>query len=182
MYSIPGYDPCNFYDFTESYTFKYMLKCHPTNSRGEVLALGHKEGVKYEYENVVRYPNLNPYIMTYEYAVSNSQTRFRVLDPNITLDLAFDFRDWKYLSQIERFHSVIADNETIGGYKNGSITIDFNRMSSRDKNNGTKFLVAGRMFWETHVFNQPKGIRSHSTNGFFDLEGYVEPKRSLDTA
>jgi len=33
--------------------------------------------------------------------------------------------------------------------------------------------VAGRLYWEAHVFGQQ--LLSFSTNGFLDKKGYVEP-------
>ena len=32
MYSIQGFDPCHFYDFSKEYTFQYKLKCMAVNA------------------------------------------------------------------------------------------------------------------------------------------------------
>jgi len=58
----------------------------------------------------------------------------------------------------------------------GNISIDFSRVTNRDKNNGTKFEVAGRLYFETHAYGP--GYNSFTTNGFLDKEGYVEPQMS----
>ena len=47
VYSISGFDPCNFYDFTKKNTFKFLLNCKPINEKEVVLANGHEEGLGY---------------------------------------------------------------------------------------------------------------------------------------
>jgi hypothetical protein len=49
-------------------------------------------------------------------------------------------------------------------------------MTLRDQDNGSKFEVGGRMYFEVHAFAM--GFISFTTNGFFDKEGYVEPQMS----
>ena len=40
-----------------------------------------------------------------------------------------DFRDWKYLSDIIRFKNVTDNARVIAGLEEGSIDIDFNKMT-----------------------------------------------------
>lgn len=47
-------------------------------------------------------------------------------------------------------------------------------MIDQDKVGSTKFEVAGRIFWEAHIFAPM--YNSFTTNGFFDREGYQEPQ------
>jgi hypothetical protein len=41
VYSIQGFDPCFYFDFSKSYTMKYLLQCRPVNEKGVVLPEGH---------------------------------------------------------------------------------------------------------------------------------------------
>jgi hypothetical protein len=109
----------------------------------------------------------------FTYAATNNVTNLKV-SADTELTFTFDFRDWKYLSQIERFAVDITDPEVIAGNKEGEFQVDFNKMKERDANNGTKFEVGGRMFFEAHVFGL--STTSFTTNGFLDQEGYVEPR------
>ena len=44
------------------------------------------------------------------------------------------------------------DLEILTGKKEGSLEIDFARMSSSDRANDSKYEVAGRMYYEAHAF------------------------------
>lgn len=57
VYSIKGFDPCFKYDFTSNTTMSYLLQCRAINSKGIVKENGHKEGLGYNYENIIRQPN-----------------------------------------------------------------------------------------------------------------------------
>ena len=52
VYSIQGFDPCHFYDFSKEYTFQYQLKCMAVNSQSKVVENGHQEGLGYEYADL----------------------------------------------------------------------------------------------------------------------------------
>jgi len=56
VYSIKGYDPCFKFDFTTKTIMKYLLQCRAISPSGVVKESGHKEGVGYIYENVIRSP------------------------------------------------------------------------------------------------------------------------------
>jgi len=58
--------------------------------------------------------------MYFEYEAFNNATKLRV-GADAELTFTFDFRDWKYMSQIERFTAVVTDAEVIAGNKNGSV-------------------------------------------------------------
>ena len=77
---------------------------------------------------------------------------------------------------MEQFSVTIKNASLIAGNTPGNLTVDFNKMTLRDLNNGTRFEVAGRMYFESHAFGN--GYNSFTTNGFFDKEGYVEPQMS----
>lgn len=104
VYSIQGFDPCFFYDFTKQYTLKYMLQCRPVNEKGVVEPNGHPEGVGYKYSDVVTpaTSGLQEGEMLYKYAAFNNETKLRLLKGQ-EMTFTIDFRDFKYLSQIERF-------------------------------------------------------------------------------
>jgi len=95
-----------------------------------------------------------------------------------TLSFAFDFRDWKYLSNIKRFSHAVADAQVIAGLTENTIEIDFAELTKTDREQTTAFEVAGRVYFEATVF--APGYSSFTTNGFFDREGYVEPQRDAN--
>lgn len=47
VYSIKGFDPCHFFDFTKSYKMKYNLQCRPVDDQALVLPNGYAEKVGY---------------------------------------------------------------------------------------------------------------------------------------
>lgn len=61
---------------------------------------GHKEGVGYNYENVVKAPVFEE--SQFKYAAVNNNTAMKVM-PGEKITVTVDFRDWKYLSDIIRF-------------------------------------------------------------------------------
>lgn len=44
----------------------------------------------------------------------------------------------------------------------------------KDSAGDSKFVVAGRIFWEVNLFRP--NLTSYTTSGFFAQKGYVEPK------
>jgi hypothetical protein len=94
------------------------------------------------------------------------------------MSLAFDFRDWKYLSQHIRKSVTIKDADIIVGNKEGEIEVDFSEATKSDKQKKTQYIVGGRLFWETHVFGNY--FISYTTNGFFDQKDYQEPQIPKD--
>lgn len=153
VYSIQGFDPCFFFDFTKSYKMKYNLQCRPVDEKGVVLPNGHPEGLGYKYSDITIYPNsgLKEGEMLYNYKSFNNKTKLRLLD-DTNMTVTFDFRDFKYLSQIERFEQIVNDTDIVVGNKDGELDIDFNKMTLRDQNNGSQFEVGGRMYFEVHCF------------------------------
>lgn len=95
------------------------------------------------------------------------------------MSFAFDFRDWLYLSNYKRFSDTITDPQIISGEKEGELEIDFAEVRMNDTRGTTRFEVAGRLFWEAHVF--APAYTSYTTNGFFDREGYKEPQLPSET-
>lgn len=87
--------------------------------------------------------------------------------------MAWDFRDWKYLSKLIRFTGNYTDPEIVAGNKEGTLELDLPKVIDQDKN-GSRYEVGGRIFYEAHVFAE-QGLTTFTTNGFFDREGYVEP-------
>jgi hypothetical protein len=93
------------------------------------------------------------------------------------LTLKFEFFDMKYLSNTIDFTSKISDPSIIGNTsKTGKIDIYFKQLEESDANNGTKYVVGGRTYFEATVFGA--GYQSFTTKGFFDKKDYVEPTAS----
>ena len=49
VYSIQGFDPCNFFDFEKTTNISFKLDCRPVDTKGIVLKKGHVEGLGYDY-------------------------------------------------------------------------------------------------------------------------------------
>ena len=183
MYSIQGYDPCNYFDFNGKTTIKYKLVCKAINRAKEVIEGGHPEGIQYLYRDVFdpsKPANNNTVNILaveppspFKYAAVNKQTGYKVSNGE-TLGFAFEFRDWKYLTQKESIVNSIHEPNVIAGNDEGSIEVDFSKLVARDKSGNSTFEVAGRVFWETRI-SSPSFL-SYTTNGFFDREGYEEPQ------
>jgi hypothetical protein len=67
----------------------------------------------------------------------------------------------------------VTDPEVITGQKEGQITIDFSVMSKSDSAKKSMFEVAGRVYYEAHVFGYK--VSSFTSSGFLDREGYQVP-------
>lgn len=51
LYSVPGYSPCYFLDFTTSYTVEFTINCKTVDQNGLVSV--QREEVGYEYRDVI---------------------------------------------------------------------------------------------------------------------------------
>ena len=58
----------------------------------------------------------------------------------------------------------------ITGQKEGEIEIDFSKMQKSDAAKKSRFEVAGRVYYEAHVFGYK--VSSFTSSGFLDREGY----------
>jgi hypothetical protein len=91
LYSVPGYDPCFYLNFSRSYEVKYQLHCRVINEQGIVDEQTDLTG--YKYRDVLASPSYNPF----SYVSVNPETEFSVMDTDKVI-VSFDFRDMKYLS------------------------------------------------------------------------------------
>lgn len=96
IYSIHGYDPCYFLDFTTTYDVHYILTCAPTDIEGYLTEWS--EGLGAEYRDVTEMPSWD----NYTYAVHNEETGYKALTATSTT-VNIDVRDMKWLSQYKRF-------------------------------------------------------------------------------
>jgi hypothetical protein len=55
-YSIAGYDPCSFFDFSKPLTFKFKLYCQVFDETGFIEP--NQENIGYKYRDVVDVPTL----------------------------------------------------------------------------------------------------------------------------
>jgi hypothetical protein len=53
VYSIQGFDPCTYYDFSKNLTVKFLLNCRPIDTNSVVFENGHPEGRGYEYTDFI---------------------------------------------------------------------------------------------------------------------------------
>ncbi len=92
-YSIPGYDPCYYFDFSLTYTFKFKLYCQIFDETGFVEP--NKENIGYKYRDVVEVSTSNDEKLAsldkdFYYAASNPETRFSIVKPQ-KVKVAFQF-------------------------------------------------------------------------------------------
>ena len=78
VYSIQGFDPCNFFDFDKTTNISFKLDCRPVDSKGVVLKSGHVEGLGYDYQDVTA-TTTEP-IRNIKYASVNTLTNMNVVD------------------------------------------------------------------------------------------------------
>ena len=91
-YSIPGFDPCFFFDFSQEYTFKYKLVCKTIDSNGMVSMKPQSMG--YDYRDVTKFidtPSKNS-------SSDRTQNLSNLRVDNKKVTVIIDFKDWKYLS------------------------------------------------------------------------------------
>ena len=100
LYSIQGFDPCNFFDFESTTKIKFRLDCRPVDDKSVVLKSGHPEGINYDYKDVTG--TTSSPIRTINYASKNSLTNMKIVDSQ-SMIMTFDFRDWKYMTNLIRF-------------------------------------------------------------------------------
>ena len=74
-----------------------------------------------------------------------------VLNKGTELIINFDFRDWKYMTNIISFTKKVKDVEFLLGEKEITLDIDFSKILTNDKETGSRFEIGGRVFWETYV-------------------------------
>ena len=74
------------------------------------------------------------------------------------------------------FEQTYSDTESaqiLAGTKNATIKIDFSELMAADSNDGSKYIVGGRTYFEVSMFSTD--YSSFTTKGFFDQLGYEEP-------
>lgn len=72
LYSVPGYDPCFHFNFSQSYEIKYKLDCRIIDDTG--LVEMQREQTGYEYRDVVEVASFNPFY----YVAVNAETEFSI--------------------------------------------------------------------------------------------------------
>lgn len=114
MYSIHGYDPCYFLDFTKSYDVRFILNCQNIALTGIEDDSGEKVG--YEYRDVV---STDPFpTLTYSYVNAENGVKVNVND---SLLVTIDIRDMKWLSSYARFSTNVTDPLILVGINEGVI-------------------------------------------------------------
>lgn len=166
---MPGYSPCYYQNFTGPYTVKYTMVCKSVDANGLVEV--QREQVGYEYRDVIKEPEFVPF----SYVSQNHETSFSVLDED-SVQVTIDFRDFKYLSHKTRFNGT-ANSTVISGNATGSLEVDFRQIVQSDATGDSHYVVGGRAYFEASIFGN--GYNSFTYKGFFDQEGYEEPKSTI---
>lgn len=108
MYSLGGYAPCYFYDFTQEYTFDMLIQCKilvdTTNETTPVVQGVDRLRAGYQYRDVVTKPN-------------DVQTDFRLGSWAPELTIKFAVRDMKYLSNSNSSTLTTSDPLVMSGIK-----------------------------------------------------------------
>ena len=82
-YSIGGFDPCHFFDFSQQYTINYKLHCQVLDESGFVNT--EQENIGYKYRDVIRQAFFKDKYtkdgLEFHYAATNPQTRFSISQP-----------------------------------------------------------------------------------------------------
>lgn len=97
MYSIRGYDPCFFFNFSLSYEFRFKLECKYLDSSGLVQI--HPYSVGYKYEDVMGEISFDRERFDFD---TSEAVKMRVKDSTKVL-VAIDFYNWKWISKFKRF-------------------------------------------------------------------------------
>ena len=63
------------------------------------------------------------------------------------------------------------------GNTKGKIALDFSALTNLDASGESRYIVGGRTFFEASVFGD--NLNSFTFRGFFDQEGYEEPKSTM---
>lgn len=96
--------------------------------------------------------------------------------------VSFDFRDMKYLSQKATFSVELDINQV--GQTTGSVPVYFQELQESDSKGESRYIVGGRTYFEASVFAASGAgavpVNSFTFRGFFDEEGYEEPKSTLN--
>lgn len=134
VHSIKGFDPCHEMDMTQSFNLEYNVTCKDVDDNDKVVPGGHPEGLGYAYSNLVETDNST--IVPFNYSHVSKDIKLNGFE-TFDMDFVFDVRDFKYLSNIERFSKKITDPEIIIGKKNDTIEIDWPKIVSQDEQNIT---------------------------------------------
>ena len=172
VYSIKGYDPCHEVDLAaDELKIKYQMTCKDVDENQKVINGGHPEGLGYNYSEVVGIDKSN--LKDFEYVVVNPETGLKLREEP-DHDFVFDFRDFMYMSHIDRWRDKVLDAEVAAGLKNGTLRVKWDNILASDAKNASKYVVAGRVFWEANLFYP--NTTTFVTSGFFAQKGYEEPR------
>ena len=97
LYSVPGFSPCFWQNFSSSIDVEFTLNCQQIETTGLVsMATGNDVG--YPYRDVIQSPNMD----TQTQVSASSEIEFLEV-ATTPARVTFDFRDMKYLSAKEPF-------------------------------------------------------------------------------
>ena len=90
------------------------------NQDGQIGLKDH--GLGYKYQDVIKVEPIDQ-----DNQVNGALSQMRVANNKAIVTL--DFRDWKWLSNFQRFTSQVEDEDVLNGSKEGIITVDFSKLA-----------------------------------------------------
>jgi hypothetical protein len=136
------------------------MKCKVIDEKG--LNDPNVESAGYKYRDVLVEPKS---YSSFNYLAANPETQFSMMQSD-HLIVQFEFRDFKFLSNVMKTQVIIDDPQVMVGLKEASIELDFNALLESDASGDSRFVNGGRVYFEANVFGYQTS--SFTTKGFFD--------------
>lgn len=124
----------------------FNLQCKVIDEKG--LNKPQTEVLGYTYRDVIVEPK--PYTFS-NYVATNAQTQFSMMTSEQVI-VQFDFRDFKYLSNVMKNQVIISDPEVIVGLKDARIELELPALLESDRSGSSRFINGGRVYFEANVF------------------------------
>lgn len=100
LYSIPGFTPCFWHNFNSSIELSFEIHCQQVQENG-LTTTNRAPKVGYPYRDVIREPN----VTILSQVSSLPEIEFTV--EQVPVNIFFDFRDMKYISNKKRFQTTL---------------------------------------------------------------------------
>jgi len=168
---VPGFSPCFWQNFSSAIDVSFELNCQLIETTG-LVSMSEGDSVGYPYRDIVQAPSLDSQTQV------SASPEIEFAEEAVKASVTFDFRDMKYLSHKQPFSVELDVNQK--GKTQGSVNIDFSVLQEQDSRGESHYIVGGRTYFEASVFGNGGSVNSFTFRGFFDEEGYEEPKSTLN--